>query len=107
MKQIDTDTLCLLLRYALDRMRQPGSEIFQNKVDKKEHPDYYDVVFNPMDFATLENVSIILMEHWFCENVRMILMEHYKTSVKSCKLILRKSQKSLTCRHKLAKFRSL
>ncbi|KAL8623727.1 hypothetical protein ACOMHN_004790 [Nucella lapillus] len=54
MKQISTDTLCLLLRYALDRMRQPGSEVFQKPANMAELPSYSDFIVSPMDFSTLE-----------------------------------------------------
>ncbi|XP_059165862.1 MYND-type zinc finger-containing chromatin reader ZMYND8-like isoform X2 [Physella acuta] len=54
MAMITLDTLCTLLKYALDRMRTVGASTFENPVDPLQFPNYSDYVFYPMSLSLLE-----------------------------------------------------
>ncbi|XP_076457219.1 uncharacterized protein LOC143291271 [Babylonia areolata] len=101
MKQISTDMLSVLMLYALDRMKQPGSEVFQKPANPADLPMYSDVVVNPMDFSTLEkNIkkkeygcteSFLADAKWILHNCVIYNGAHHKLTavarniVKSCK----------------------
>ena len=51
---IDADTLSLLLRNVIHRMKYPQSEPFFRPVDCALLPRYTDYVYHPMDFSVLE-----------------------------------------------------
>uniref|UniRef100_A0A3Q3B4E3 Zinc finger, MYND-type containing 8 n=1 Tax=Kryptolebias marmoratus TaxID=37003 RepID=A0A3Q3B4E3_KRYMA len=48
------DQLSYLLKFALQKMKQPGTEPFQKPVSLEQHPDYAEYIFHPMDLCTLE-----------------------------------------------------
>uniref|UniRef100_A0A914W7Q9 Protein kinase C-binding protein 1 n=1 Tax=Plectus sambesii TaxID=2011161 RepID=A0A914W7Q9_9BILA len=48
------DDLCAVLSHAWKRMRHVDSEPFQHPVPQALVPDYYDVIFRPMDLSTME-----------------------------------------------------
>ncbi|XP_078331384.1 uncharacterized protein LOC111122145 isoform X3 [Crassostrea virginica] len=54
MSMITVDTLCTLLKYALERMKHQGSDPFTQPVDLKAVPYYTDYIYNPMDLTQLE-----------------------------------------------------
>ncbi|XP_055998197.1 MYND-type zinc finger-containing chromatin reader ZMYND8-like isoform X3 [Ostrea edulis] len=54
MSMITVDTLCTLLKYALERMKHQGSDPFTTPVDLQAVPYYTDYIFNPMDLTQLE-----------------------------------------------------
>ncbi|MED6279183.1 Protein kinase C-binding protein 1 [Characodon lateralis] len=76
MMMLTTDQLSYLLKFALQKMKQPGdhprlssrsphaassqrktfnwTEPFQKPVSLEQHPDYAEYIFHPMDLCTLE-----------------------------------------------------
>ncbi|XP_060692449.1 MYND-type zinc finger-containing chromatin reader ZMYND8 isoform X7 [Hemiscyllium ocellatum] len=54
MTMLTIDQLSYLLKYALQKMKQPGTEPFQKPVSLEQHPDYAEYIFHPMDICTLE-----------------------------------------------------
>ncbi|XP_077109393.1 MYND-type zinc finger-containing chromatin reader ZMYND8 isoform X10 [Ranitomeya variabilis] len=54
MTMLTIDQLSYLLKFALQKMKQPGTEPFQKPVSLEQHPDYSEYIFNPMDLSTLE-----------------------------------------------------
>ncbi|KAM6925301.1 MYND-type zinc finger-containing chromatin reader ZMYND8-like isoform 1-T2 [Xenentodon cancila] len=54
MTMLTIDQLSYLLKYALQKIKQPGIEPFQKPVSLEQHPDYAEYIFHPMDLSTLE-----------------------------------------------------
>ncbi|XP_053547030.1 protein kinase C-binding protein 1 isoform X2 [Bombina bombina] len=54
MTMLTLEQLSYLLKFALQKMKQPGTEPFQKPVSLEQHPDYAEYIFNPMDLSTLE-----------------------------------------------------
>ncbi|XP_071400446.1 MYND-type zinc finger-containing chromatin reader ZMYND8-like isoform X3 [Centroberyx affinis] len=54
MTMLTIDQLSYLLKFALQKMKQPGTEPFQKPVSLEQHPDYAEYIFHPMDLCTLE-----------------------------------------------------
>ncbi|KAI4873767.1 hypothetical protein NFI96_010623 [Prochilodus magdalenae] len=54
MTMLNLEQLSYLLKFALQKMKQPGTEPFQKPVSLDQHPDYAEYIFNPMDLCTLE-----------------------------------------------------
>uniref|UniRef100_A0A672JH46 Protein kinase C-binding protein 1-like n=1 Tax=Salarias fasciatus TaxID=181472 RepID=A0A672JH46_SALFA len=54
MTMLTTDQLSYLLKFALQKIKQPGTEPFQKPVSLEQHPDYAEYIFHPMDLSTLE-----------------------------------------------------
>nr|XP_023652450.1 protein kinase C-binding protein 1-like isoform X3 [Paramormyrops kingsleyae] len=55
MTMLTTEQLSYLLKFALQKMKQPGqTEPFQKPVSLEQHPDYAEYIFHPMDLCTLE-----------------------------------------------------
>ncbi|KAM9408809.1 MYND-type zinc finger-containing chromatin reader ZMYND8 isoform 2-T2 [Pholidichthys leucotaenia] len=54
MTMLTVDQLSYLLKFALQKMKQPGTEPFQKPVSLEQHPDYAEYIFHPMDLCTLE-----------------------------------------------------
>uniref|UniRef100_A0AAY4DST5 Protein kinase C binding protein 1, like n=1 Tax=Denticeps clupeoides TaxID=299321 RepID=A0AAY4DST5_9TELE len=54
MTMLTLDQLSYLLKFALQKMKQPGTEPFQKPVSLEQHPDYAEYIFHPMDICTLE-----------------------------------------------------
>uniref|UniRef100_A0A8C6NQB8 Zinc finger MYND-type containing 8 n=1 Tax=Nothobranchius furzeri TaxID=105023 RepID=A0A8C6NQB8_NOTFU len=54
MMMLMTDQLSYLLMFALQKMKQPGTEPFQKPVSLEQHHDYAEYIFHPMDLCTLE-----------------------------------------------------
>ncbi|KAJ8016265.1 hypothetical protein DPEC_G00005410 [Dallia pectoralis] len=54
MTMLTTEQLSYLLKFALQKMKQPGTEPFWKPVSLEQHPDYAEYIFHPMDLATLE-----------------------------------------------------
>ncbi|XP_016089305.1 protein kinase C-binding protein 1 isoform X4 [Sinocyclocheilus grahami] len=54
MTMLTLDQLSFLLKFALQKMKQPGTEPFQKPVLLEQHPDYAEYIFHPMDLCTLE-----------------------------------------------------
>uniref|UniRef100_A0A6Q2X1B9 Protein kinase C binding protein 1, like n=1 Tax=Esox lucius TaxID=8010 RepID=A0A6Q2X1B9_ESOLU len=54
MTMLTIDQLSYLLKFALQKMKQPGTEPFWKPVSLEQHPDYAEYIFHPMDLATLE-----------------------------------------------------
>ncbi|KAM6978021.1 MYND-type zinc finger-containing chromatin reader ZMYND8-like isoform 2-T2 [Aplochiton taeniatus] len=54
MTMLTIDQLSYLLKFALQKMKQPGTEPFQKPVSLDQHPDYAEYIFHAMDLCTLE-----------------------------------------------------
>ncbi|XP_041433786.1 protein kinase C-binding protein 1 isoform X5 [Xenopus laevis] len=54
MTMLTIEQLSYLLKFALQKMKQPGTEPFQKPVSLEQHPDYAEYIFYPMDLSTLE-----------------------------------------------------
>uniref|UniRef100_A0A8C7DZ89 Zinc finger MYND-type containing 8 n=1 Tax=Oncorhynchus kisutch TaxID=8019 RepID=A0A8C7DZ89_ONCKI len=54
MTMLTLDQLSYLLKFALQKMKQPGTEPFQKPVSLEQHPDYAEYIFHAMDLCTLE-----------------------------------------------------
>ncbi|KAL4648944.1 protein kinase C-binding protein 1-like isoform X8 [Arapaima gigas] len=54
MTMLNIEQLSYLLKFALQKMKQPGTEPFQKPVSLEQHPDYAEYIFHPMDLCTLE-----------------------------------------------------
>uniref|UniRef100_A0A4W5NDT5 Protein kinase C binding protein 1, like n=1 Tax=Hucho hucho TaxID=62062 RepID=A0A4W5NDT5_9TELE len=54
MTMLTIDQLSYLLKFALQKMKQPGTEPFWKPVSLEQHPDYAEYIFHAMDLATLE-----------------------------------------------------
>ncbi|XP_051956920.1 protein kinase C-binding protein 1-like isoform X2 [Xyrauchen texanus] len=54
MTMLTLEQLSFLLKFALQKMKQPGTEPFQKPVSLEQHPDYAEYIFHPMDLCTLE-----------------------------------------------------
>ncbi|XP_064596606.1 MYND-type zinc finger-containing chromatin reader ZMYND8-like isoform X2 [Liolophura sinensis] len=54
MSMITLDQLCMLLKFALERMQHPTSGPFEKPVDLAAVPLYGDYIYNPMDLGLLE-----------------------------------------------------
>ncbi|XP_054631282.1 MYND-type zinc finger-containing chromatin reader ZMYND8-like isoform X4 [Dunckerocampus dactyliophorus] len=54
MTMLNIDHLSYLLKFALQKIKQPGTEPFQKPVSLEQHPDYAEYIFHPMDLSTLE-----------------------------------------------------
>lgn len=48
------EQLSYLLKFAIQKMKQPGTDAFQKPVPLEQHPDYAEYIFHPMDLCTLE-----------------------------------------------------
>ncbi|XP_026223444.1 protein kinase C-binding protein 1-like isoform X3 [Anabas testudineus] len=54
MTMLTIDQLSYLLKFALQKIKQPGTEPFQKPVSLEQHPDYAEYIFHPMDLCTIE-----------------------------------------------------
>ncbi|KAM9506123.1 MYND-type zinc finger-containing chromatin reader ZMYND8-like isoform 1-T1 [Salvelinus alpinus] len=54
MTMLTIEQLSYLLKFALQKMKQPGTEPFWKPVALEQHPDYAEYIYHPMDLATLE-----------------------------------------------------
>ncbi|KAM8831158.1 MYND-type zinc finger-containing chromatin reader ZMYND8-like isoform 1-T1 [Synchiropus picturatus] len=54
MTMLSIDQLSYLLKFALQKIKQPGTEPFLKPVSLEQHPDYAEYIFHPMDLSTLE-----------------------------------------------------
>ncbi|XP_045384451.1 protein kinase C-binding protein 1 isoform X1 [Lemur catta] len=54
MTMLTTEQLSYLLKFAIQKMKQPGTDAFQKPVPLEQHPDYAEYIFHPMDLCTLE-----------------------------------------------------
>ncbi|XP_059188936.1 MYND-type zinc finger-containing chromatin reader ZMYND8-like isoform X2 [Centropristis striata] len=54
MTMLTIDQLSYLLKFALQKIKQPGTEPFLKPVSLEQHPDYAEYIFHPMDLSTLE-----------------------------------------------------
>ncbi|XP_067382432.1 MYND-type zinc finger-containing chromatin reader ZMYND8-like isoform X3 [Channa argus] len=54
MTMLTIDQLSSLLKFALQKIKQPGTEPFQKPVSLEQHPDYAEYIFHPMDLCTIE-----------------------------------------------------
>ncbi|KAM9443565.1 MYND-type zinc finger-containing chromatin reader ZMYND8 isoform 1-T1 [Clarias gariepinus] len=54
MTMLTLEQLSYLLKFALQKMKQPGTEPFHKPVCLEQHPDYAEYIFHPMDLCTLE-----------------------------------------------------
>uniref|UniRef100_A0A3B1ISE6 Protein kinase C binding protein 1, like n=1 Tax=Astyanax mexicanus TaxID=7994 RepID=A0A3B1ISE6_ASTMX len=54
MTMLNLEQLSYLLKFALQKMKQPGTEPFHKPVSLEQHPDYAEYIFHPMDVCTLE-----------------------------------------------------
>ncbi|XP_012598412.2 MYND-type zinc finger-containing chromatin reader ZMYND8 isoform X23 [Microcebus murinus] len=54
MTMLNIEQLSYLLKFAIQKMKQPGTDAFQKPVPLEQHPDYAEYIFHPMDLCTLE-----------------------------------------------------
>ena len=53
MMMLTIEQLSYLLKFAIQKMKQPGTDEFQKPVPLEQHPDYAEYIFHPMDLCTL------------------------------------------------------
>uniref|UniRef100_W5M8L3 Protein kinase C binding protein 1, like n=1 Tax=Lepisosteus oculatus TaxID=7918 RepID=W5M8L3_LEPOC len=68
MTMLTIDQLSYLLKFALQKMKQPGTEPFQKPVSLEQHPDYAEYIFHPMDLCTLEKFIKTSVTSFFDRN---------------------------------------
>lgn len=54
MTMLTIEQLSYLLKFAIQKMKQPGMDAFQKSVPLKQHPDYAEYIFHPMDLCISE-----------------------------------------------------
>uniref|UniRef100_A0A8C6I346 Bromo domain-containing protein n=1 Tax=Mus spicilegus TaxID=10103 RepID=A0A8C6I346_MUSSI len=54
MTMLTIGQLSYLLKFAIQKMKQPGMDAFQKSVPLKQHPDYAEYIFHPMDLCISE-----------------------------------------------------
>ena len=54
MAMLTIGQLSYLLKFAIQKMKQPGMDAFQKSVPLKQHPDYAEYIFHPMDLCISE-----------------------------------------------------
>ncbi|XP_033982509.1 protein kinase C-binding protein 1-like isoform X7 [Trematomus bernacchii] len=54
MTLLTIEQLSYLLKFALQKIKQPGTEPFLKPVSLEQHPDYAEYIFHAMDLSTLE-----------------------------------------------------
>ncbi|KAK2100630.1 Protein kinase C-binding protein 1 [Saguinus oedipus] len=54
MTMLTIEQISYLLKFAIQKMKQPGTDAFQKPVPLERHPDYAEYIFHPMDLCTLE-----------------------------------------------------
>ncbi|KAL3892310.1 hypothetical protein ACJMK2_004527 [Sinanodonta woodiana] len=104
MSMISLDTLCMLLKYALERMQHQGAVPFIKPVDLSAVPNYTDYIFNPMDLSILEkNIkkkvygcteAFLADAKWILHNCIIYNGTHHKLS-SSAKMIIK------ICKHEM------
>ncbi|KAK3611560.1 hypothetical protein CHS0354_018075 [Potamilus streckersoni] len=104
MGMITLDTLCMLLKYALERMQHQGAVPFTKPVDLSVVPNYTDYIFNPMDLGILEkNIkkkvygcteAFLADAKWILHNCIIYNGTHHKLS-SSAKMIIK------ICKHEM------
>ncbi|KAG1666794.1 Protein kinase C-binding protein 1 [Nymphon striatum] len=111
--KLSLEQLCLLLQFAIHRLKHSGAEPFLKPVSHSIFPSYRDYIISPMDLFTLEcNVKKKMYgsTHSFLADVRWILHNciifngyHHqlttqaKTLMKSCKLELNEIETCPSC----------
>uniref|UniRef100_A0A452E543 PKCB1 protein n=1 Tax=Capra hircus TaxID=9925 RepID=A0A452E543_CAPHI len=53
MMMLTIEQLSYLLKFTIQKMKQPGTDEFQKPVPLEQHPDYAEYIFHPMDLCTL------------------------------------------------------
>ncbi|XP_059892826.1 MYND-type zinc finger-containing chromatin reader ZMYND8-like isoform X3 [Gadus macrocephalus] len=66
MTMLTIDQLSYLLKFALQKMKQPGTEPFHKPVALEQHPDYAEYIFHAMDLFTLEKVLNVKKKMYGC-----------------------------------------
>ncbi|XP_069106879.1 MYND-type zinc finger-containing chromatin reader ZMYND8-like isoform X2 [Argopecten irradians] len=104
MSMISIDTLCTLLKYALERMTHQGSDPFTKPVDLSAVPYYTDYIYNAMDLGQLErNIkkklygcteAFLADAKWILHNCIIFNGTHHKLT-SSAKMIIK------ICKHEM------
>ncbi|XP_060064439.1 MYND-type zinc finger-containing chromatin reader ZMYND8-like isoform X2 [Ylistrum balloti] len=104
MSMISIDTLCTLLKYALERMTHQGSDPFMKPVDLNAVPYYTDYIYNAMDLGQLErNIkkklygcteAFLADAKWILHNCIIFNGTHHKLT-SSAKMIIK------ICKHEM------
>uniref|UniRef100_A0A8C2ICX3 Protein kinase C binding protein 1, like n=1 Tax=Cyprinus carpio TaxID=7962 RepID=A0A8C2ICX3_CYPCA len=68
MTMLNLEQLSYLLKFALQKMKQPGTEPFQKPVSLEQHPDYAEYIFHPMDLVSTKYVSFLADMKWILHN---------------------------------------
>ncbi|KAJ8321843.1 hypothetical protein KUTeg_000314 [Tegillarca granosa] len=105
MSMITLDTLCTLLKYALERMKHQGCNPFEKPVDTASVAHYTDYIFNPMDLSQLErNIkkkmygcteAFLADAKWILHNCIIFNGTHHKLT-SSAKMIIK------ICKHEMS-----
>ncbi|ELT95529.1 hypothetical protein CAPTEDRAFT_219104 [Capitella teleta] len=101
MSMVNVDTLCILLTYAMERMKHSECEPFMKPVNTSKVSNYDDYVLHPMDLGTLEkNIqrkeygcteAFLADAKWILHNCIVFNGEHHKLTslakaiIKICK----------------------
>uniref|UniRef100_A0A671T594 Protein kinase C-binding protein 1-like n=1 Tax=Sinocyclocheilus anshuiensis TaxID=1608454 RepID=A0A671T594_9TELE len=84
MTMLTLDQLSFLLKFALQKMKQPGTEPFQKPVSLEQHPDYAEYIFHPMDLCTLEKVKAKILKRKFSAEFIVKICEHEMNEIEVC-----------------------
>ena len=73
MAMLIIEQLSYLLKFTIQKMKQPGTDAFQKPVPLEQHPDYAEYIFHPMDLCTLEKVGFHQRAHSCRDDSRLAL----------------------------------
>ena len=73
MMMLTIEQLSYLLKFTIQKMKQPGTDEFQKPVPLEQHPDYAEYIFHPMDLCTLEKVGFHQRAHSCRDDSRFAL----------------------------------
>ncbi|CAI9721069.1 kinase C-binding 1-like isoform X1 [Octopus vulgaris] len=105
MSMISHEQFCVLLKYALNRMKHQSSSPFRQPVDLCAVPNYHDFIYHPMDLNTVEkNIknnkygsteAFLADVKWILHNCIIFNGTHHKLTA-SAKMIIK------ICKHEVA-----
>uniref|UniRef100_A0A667ZXN3 Zinc finger MYND-type containing 8 n=1 Tax=Myripristis murdjan TaxID=586833 RepID=A0A667ZXN3_9TELE len=87
MMMLTIDQLSYLLKFALQKMKQPGTEPFQKPVSLEQHPDYAEYIFHPMDLYVDQFVCFLgRCNHKLTATAKVIvkICEHEMNEIEVC-----------------------
>uniref|UniRef100_A0A8C9PNX9 Zinc finger MYND-type containing 8 n=1 Tax=Spermophilus dauricus TaxID=99837 RepID=A0A8C9PNX9_SPEDA len=96
MTMLTIEQLSYLLKFAIQKMKQPGTDAFQKPVPLEQHPDYAEYIFHPMDLCTLEKnakkkmygctEAFLADAKWILHNSKVVIKicEHEMNEIEVC-----------------------